>query len=97
MSLSSDPVDFSVSQLFSWLMDIVKKALCIILLKLCKFYFQRSVKRTQISGNIDGPEGSFDAIMQALVCKEEIGWREEVCHNLQTYPVSHPLIGQVLR
>ena len=29
-----------------------------------------------MSGNLDAPEGGFDAIMQAIVCKDEIGWRE---------------------
>ena len=30
-----------------------------------------------MSGNLDAPEGGFDAIMQAIVCKDEIGWREK--------------------
>lgn len=29
-----------------------------------------------MSGNLDAPEGGFDAIMQAIVCKERIGWRD---------------------
>ena len=29
----------------------------------------------KVSGNLDAPEGGFDAIMQAIVCKEEISWR----------------------
>ena len=28
---------------------------------------------------MDAPEGGFDAIMQAIVCKDEIGWRDKVC------------------
>jgi len=39
--------------------------------------FAREVKRAQVSGNLDAPEGGFDAIMQAVVCKEEIGWRDK--------------------
>lgn len=39
--------------------------------------FVRQVGDTQISGNLDAPEGGFDAIMQAIVCKGEIGWREK--------------------
>lgn len=35
------------------------------------------VNGTQISGNLDAPEGGFDAIMQAIVCKQAIGWREK--------------------
>lgn len=34
------------------------------------------MKGAKVSGNLDGPEGGFDAIMQAIVCKEQIGWRE---------------------
>lgn len=30
-----------------------------------------------MSGNLDAPEGGFDAIMQAIVCKREIGWRDQ--------------------
>lgn len=39
--------------------------------------FVQKVAETQISGNLDAPEGGFDAIMQAIVCKNEIGWREK--------------------
>lgn len=39
--------------------------------------FVQKVQDTQISGNLDAPEGGFDAIMQAIVCKSEIGWREK--------------------
>lgn len=39
--------------------------------------FVNKVAATQISGNLDAPEGGFDAIMQAIVCKNEIGWREK--------------------
>jgi len=27
------------------------------------------VENTQISGNLDAPEGGFDAIMQAIACR----------------------------
>ena len=37
---------------------------------------QGEVRRAEVSGNLDAPEGGFDAIMQAIVCKDEIGWRE---------------------
>merc|ERR1712117_422728 len=40
--------------------------------------FAGEVKRAQVSGNLDAPEGGFDAIMQAIVCKDEIGWRDKV-------------------
>lgn len=35
------------------------------------------VKAASVSGNLDAPEGGFDAIMQAVVCKDEIGWRDQ--------------------
>ena len=33
------------------------------------------MNRAAVSGNLDAPEGGFDAIMQAIVCKDQIGWR----------------------
>lgn len=39
--------------------------------------FAKEVKRAQVSGNLDAPEGGFDAIMQAVVCKDVIGWRDK--------------------
>ena len=40
-------------------------------------FLQGEVKKAQVSGNLDAPEGGFDAIMQAIVCKNEIGWRDK--------------------
>ncbi|XP_037386868.1 integrin beta-1-A-like isoform X1 [Pygocentrus nattereri] len=37
--------------------------------------FNKLVSKQQISGNLDSPEGGFDAIMQVAVCGEQIGWR----------------------
>jgi protocadherin alpha len=37
--------------------------------------FKVEVMNTQISGNLDAPEGGFDAVMQAISCRNEIGWR----------------------
>ncbi|KAH9520115.1 Integrin beta-1 [Bulinus truncatus] len=37
--------------------------------------FTKKVKETNITGNLDHPEGSLDAIMQSVTCKEKIGWR----------------------
>ena len=34
------------------------------------------MKKAAVSGNLDKPESGFDAIMQAIVCKEHIGWRD---------------------
>uniref|UniRef100_A0A8C7K1Y3 Integrin beta n=1 Tax=Oncorhynchus kisutch TaxID=8019 RepID=A0A8C7K1Y3_ONCKI len=37
--------------------------------------FNTLVGQQHISGNLDSPEGGFDAIMQVAVCGEHIGWR----------------------
>ncbi|XP_037089546.1 integrin beta-PS-like [Pollicipes pollicipes] len=37
--------------------------------------FASAFSRAKVSGNLDFPEGGFDAIMQAIVCKQQIGWR----------------------
>ncbi|XP_042144884.1 integrin beta-PS-like [Ixodes scapularis] len=39
--------------------------------------FKEQVNEAQVSGNLDAPEGGFDAIMQAVVCHQDIGWREK--------------------
>ncbi|KAG8573215.1 hypothetical protein GDO81_012329 [Engystomops pustulosus] len=39
--------------------------------------FKQIVSKQKISGNIDDPEGVFDAMLQAAVCHKEIGWRKE--------------------
>ena len=36
---------------------------------------QTKVRSAKVSGNLDAPEGGFDAIMQAIVCEKEIAWR----------------------
>ncbi|ERL93211.1 hypothetical protein D910_10507, partial [Dendroctonus ponderosae] len=41
------------------------------------YMFSRMVKQANVSGNLDAPEGGFDAIMQAVVCRNQIGWREK--------------------
>lgn len=42
--------------------------------------FSKTVEDAKLSGNLDSPEGGFDAIMQAIVCKKEIGWRPLARH-----------------
>ncbi|XP_076012681.1 integrin beta-2 [Genypterus blacodes] len=37
--------------------------------------FRENVGRQFVSGNLDSPEGSLDAMMQAAVCGDKIGWR----------------------
>uniref|UniRef100_A0A8C2G664 Integrin beta n=1 Tax=Cyprinus carpio TaxID=7962 RepID=A0A8C2G664_CYPCA len=37
--------------------------------------FTQEVSKQKTSGNLDSPEAGFDAIMQAAVCTEVIGWR----------------------
>ncbi|XP_044751407.1 integrin beta-PS-like [Coccinella septempunctata] len=44
--------------------------------------FSIEVSQAKVSGNLDTPEGGFDAIMQAIVCKKEIGWRDQARHLL---------------
>lgn len=44
--------------------------------------FAGKVKNANVSGNLDAPEGGFDAIMQAVVCQKEIGWRNKTRHLL---------------
>uniref|UniRef100_H2Y4F0 Integrin beta n=1 Tax=Ciona savignyi TaxID=51511 RepID=H2Y4F0_CIOSA len=39
--------------------------------------FRQAVNSTLISGNIDSPEGGFDALMQIAVCQSNIQWRAE--------------------
>ncbi|KAJ8936075.1 hypothetical protein NQ314_012510 [Rhamnusium bicolor] len=39
--------------------------------------FSHMVKQASVSGNLDAPEGGFDAIMQSVVCRNQIGWREQ--------------------
>ncbi|XP_067007319.2 integrin beta-PS isoform X2 [Anabrus simplex] len=38
--------------------------------------FKHRVYAAPMSGNIDSPEGGFDALMQAMVCTDHIKWRE---------------------
>uniref|UniRef100_A0A8C1EKK5 Integrin beta n=1 Tax=Cyprinus carpio carpio TaxID=630221 RepID=A0A8C1EKK5_CYPCA len=37
--------------------------------------FNEIISKQQVSANIDVPEGGFDAIMQAAVCGDRIGWQ----------------------
>ncbi|XP_013926954.1 PREDICTED: integrin beta-2 [Thamnophis sirtalis] len=37
--------------------------------------FQEEVGKQNISGNLDAPEGGLDAMMQAAVCENIIGWK----------------------
>ncbi|EFA03618.2 integrin beta-PS [Tribolium castaneum] len=42
--------------------------------------FTEQVLQARVSGNLDSPEGGFDALMQAIVCKNSIGWRTQARH-----------------
>ncbi|CAL9693020.1 unnamed protein product [Knipowitschia caucasica] len=44
--------------------------------------FTEEVKKQQVSRNRDSLEGGFDAIMQAVVCKDQVGWRPDASHLL---------------
>lgn len=39
--------------------------------------FVNSVNASKVTGNLDNLEGGLDALMQVLVCPQEIGWKEE--------------------
>ncbi|XP_074870255.1 integrin beta-4 isoform X1 [Carettochelys insculpta] len=45
-------------------------------------HFRQELMKERISGNLDAPEGGFDAILQTAVCKEHIGWRSDSTHLL---------------
>merc|ERR1719494_639704 len=38
--------------------------------------FKRAIEDQKTSINLDSPEGGFDALMQATVCKDAIGWQD---------------------
>ena len=38
------------------------------------------MKRAAIAYTYDEPEGGFEALVQAIVCKDQIGWREKARH-----------------
>ncbi|XP_053121596.1 integrin beta-3 isoform X2 [Hemicordylus capensis] len=44
--------------------------------------FNEEVKKQNVSRNRDAPEGGFDAIIQAIVCDDKIGWRQDASHLL---------------
>ncbi|CAB1341692.1 unnamed protein product [Coregonus sp. 'balchen'] len=44
--------------------------------------FTEEVAKQQVSRNRDSPEGSFDAVIQAVVCKDKVGWRADASHLL---------------
>ncbi|KAF6298750.1 integrin subunit beta 4 [Rhinolophus ferrumequinum] len=44
--------------------------------------FRRKLQGERISGNLDAPEGGFDAILQTAVCTGDIGWRPDSTHLL---------------
>ncbi|XP_040923190.1 integrin beta-4 isoform X2 [Toxotes jaculatrix] len=45
-------------------------------------FFTNELQKERISGNLDAPEGGFDAILQAAVCGDKIGWRDHSTHLL---------------
>ncbi|KAJ3607772.1 hypothetical protein NHX12_024823 [Muraenolepis orangiensis] len=45
-------------------------------------FFNSELQKELISGNLDAPEGGFDAILQTTVCEEQIGWRRHSTHLL---------------
>ncbi|CAH0556908.1 unnamed protein product [Brassicogethes aeneus] len=53
--------------------------------------FKKAVKEALALSNLDTPESGFDALMQAMVCKKEINWRDDSRHIiiLATDALSH--------
>jgi hypothetical protein len=49
--------------------------------------FNEIVKNQKISANIDTPEGGFDAIMQAAVCKVRSG--DSIFHSININVISY--------
>ncbi|XP_047465216.1 integrin beta-4 isoform X2 [Mugil cephalus] len=45
-------------------------------------FFNSELQDEKISGNLDAPEGGFDAMLQAAVCGDKIGWRSLSTHLL---------------
>ncbi|XP_030064113.1 integrin beta-4 isoform X2 [Microcaecilia unicolor] len=45
-------------------------------------HFRNELEKEHISGNLDPPEGGFDAMLQTAVCTDKIGWREGSTHLL---------------
>ncbi|XP_055085750.1 integrin beta-4 isoform X2 [Periophthalmus magnuspinnatus] len=45
-------------------------------------FYNSELQKERISGNLDAPEGGFDAILQAAVCTDKIGWRPLSTHLL---------------
>ncbi|XP_045622174.2 integrin beta-PS isoform X1 [Procambarus clarkii] len=39
--------------------------------------FVHAVKTSKLATNLDYPEGSLDALMQAMVCEEQVNWRHQ--------------------
>nr|CAB3257355.1 integrin beta-1 [Phallusia mammillata] len=44
--------------------------------------FVNKVKDVTHSSNLDNPEGGLDAMMQAIVCQDQINWRKDATHLL---------------
>jgi hypothetical protein len=42
--------------------------------------FQKAIQEEETSYNEDSPEGQLDALLQVIVCTEEIGWRKNAWH-----------------
>ena len=38
--------------------------------------FKEEVLSQPLAGNVDEPEGGLDALMQAMVCRQRVGWRQ---------------------
>ncbi|XP_041980014.1 integrin beta pat-3-like [Aricia agestis] len=75
------------------------------LLKLNKDYekFRNTIRDMEFGMNVDEPEGTMDALAQAMACKDEIGWRNQsrkviVLNTDATYHVAgHGMLASIIQ
>jgi protocadherin alpha len=53
--------------------------------------FYLAMRDAKTSGNFDDPEGGTDALLQAVVCTNEIGWRPHPARHLLIYITDHQM------
>lgn len=68
VNLTNNDSDFIVN-------SILRKTRTTVICNL--FLLQSGLDAIQTSANVDTPEGTFDAISQAVLCNELVGWRND--------------------
>nr|XP_012150968.1 PREDICTED: integrin beta-nu isoform X1 [Megachile rotundata]XP_012150969.1 PREDICTED: integrin beta-nu isoform X1 [Megachile rotundata] len=41
------------------------------------YQFTKEVNESQVTGNVDNLEGALDGIVQAILCKQQVGWEQQ--------------------